>query len=199
MFPVSIIASRPSFRRYVGANKYSRPWIPTTYISVKAHGTHFARSQAMKSRAALGGHPLHPIFVTIPIGLWSFVPVCDLIYLLGWGDASWKTAAFYCIGGGLIGAVPAIITGWIDYGIVEGKAAALVAKFHLILNVVVSIIFLVSFGLRFEEFKTNFRILPAILTFVGAAILGVSGWLGGELVSRFGISVHRQNQIATGN
>jgi uncharacterized membrane protein len=88
----------------------------------------------MKSRAAIAGHPLHPIFVTIPIGLWSFTPICDLIYHAGWGDASWKAAAFYCIGGGLIGAVPAIVTGLIDYGIVEDKAAQLIAKFHLGLN-----------------------------------------------------------------
>ena len=153
----------------------------------------------MKSRAAIAGHPLHPIFVTIPIGLWSFAPVCDLIYLFGWGDASWKSAAFYCIGGGLIGAVPAITTGWIDYGIVKGAAAATVAKFHLILNLVVSVIFLISFGLRYQEFRETFRLLPVILALAGDIILGVSGWLGGELVSRFGVSVHRESQVESDN
>jgi uncharacterized membrane protein len=148
----------------------------------------------MKSRAAIAGHPLHPIFVTIPIGLWSFAPVCDLIYHLGFGDASWKTAAFYCVGGGLVGAVPAIITGLIDYSIVQGTTARTVAKFHLILNAIVSFLFLASFGLRFNEFKDTFRLLPVILTLVGATLLGLSGWLGGELVSRFGVSVHRENQ-----
>jgi uncharacterized membrane protein len=146
----------------------------------------------MKSRAAIAGHPLHPIFVTIPIGLWSFAPVCDLIYHVGWGDASWKTAAFYCIGGGLIGAVPAIITGFIDYGIVQGKSAQLVAKFHLILNAVVTLLFVSSFALRFSEFKDAFRLFPVFLSFGGAVVLGLSGWLGGELVSRFGVSVHSE-------
>jgi uncharacterized membrane protein len=148
----------------------------------------------MKSRAAIAGHPLHPIFVAIPIGLWSFAPLCDLIYLFGWGDASWKTAAFYCIGGGLLGAVPAIVTGLIDFPIVQGAAAQLIAKFHLALNSVVSVIFLASFGLRFEEFKTTFGLLPVILSLVGAVLLGASGWLGGELVSRFGVSVNREAQ-----
>jgi uncharacterized membrane protein len=147
----------------------------------------------MKSRAAIAGHPLHPIFVAIPIGLWSFAPICDIIYFVGWGD-SWKIAAFYCIGGGLVGAVPALITGWIDYGIVKGAKAALIAKFHLIFNAVVSLLFLISFGLRFEEFKGGFRLFPVLLTFIGAALLGVSGWLGGELVSRFGVSVHSEHQ-----
>jgi uncharacterized membrane protein len=144
----------------------------------------------MKSRAAIAGHPLHPIFVTIPIGLWSFAPVCDLVYILGWGDASWKSAAFYCVGGGIAGAVPAIVTGLIDYPIVQGVKARLIAKFHLILNSVISVLFLISFGLRYSEFKTAFGLLPVVLSLVGAGLLGISGWLGGELVSRFGVSVH---------
>jgi uncharacterized membrane protein len=155
--------------------------------------------QSMKSRAAIAGHPLHPIFVAIPIGLWSFAPLCDLIYLFGWGDASWKTAAFYCIGGGLLGAIPAIITGLIDFPIVEGAAARLIAKFHLALNSVVSLMFLTSFGLRFEEFKTTFGLVPVILSVAGAGVLGVSGWLGGELVSRFGVSVNRESPRESGN
>jgi uncharacterized membrane protein len=144
----------------------------------------------MRSRAAIAGHPLHPIFVTIPIGLWSFAPLCDLIYLLGWGDASWKSAAFYCIGGGIAGAIPAIATGLIDYPIVQGQKARLVAKFHLILNLVVTAIFVLSFVLRYSEFKATFGLVPVLLSFAGAGILGLSGWLGGELVSRFGISVY---------
>jgi len=154
----------------------------------------------MKSRAAIGGHPLHPIFVTIPIGLWSFAPICDLIYHMGWGDATWKATAFYCIGGGILGAIPALMTGYIDYGIVHGVKAAAIAKFHLILNATVTVIFLVSFGLRLQEFKTGvYSLIPVLLSFGGAILLGISGYLGGELVSRFGVSVHRDIQEKSGN
>jgi uncharacterized membrane protein len=153
----------------------------------------------MKSRAAIAGHPLHPIFVTIPVGLWSFAPICDLIYHMRWGDATWKATAFYCIGGGILGAIPAIITGYIDYGIVQGAKAAAVAKFHLILNAIVTTVFLVSLGLRLQEFKTSFSLVPVFLSFGGALLLGISGYLGGELVSRFGVSVHRDIQVKSGN
>jgi uncharacterized membrane protein len=145
----------------------------------------------MQSRAQIAGHPLHPIFVTIPIGLWSFVPICDLIYLFGWGDASWKSAAFYCVGGGILGAVPAIITGLIDYPLAANPKAAKVAQFHLYLNVTCTLLFIVSFILRYREFPASFGLLPAAITLIGAVLLGLSGYLGGELVSRFGISVHR--------
>jgi uncharacterized membrane protein len=143
----------------------------------------------MKSPANILGHPLHPIFVTIPLGLWSFAPVCDLIFHLGWGDDSWKRAAFYCVGGGLAGAVPAIVTGLIDYTAVREPKARAVASFHLILNVLVTILYAWSFYLRWFEFPANFGLVPVIIGFVGVVLLGASGWLGGELVSRFGISV----------
>ncbi len=143
----------------------------------------------MKSPANILGHPLHPIFVTIPLGLWSFAPVCDLIFHLGWGDDSWKHAAFYCVGGGLAGAVPAIATGLIDYTAVREPKARAVAKFHLTLNVLVTVLYAWSFYLRWFEFPANFSLVPVIIGFVGVVLLGASGWLGGELVSRFGISV----------
>jgi uncharacterized membrane protein len=147
----------------------------------------------MKSRAAIAGHPLHPIFVCIPIGLWCFVPVCDLIFHLGWGDDSWKKAALYCLAGGLIGAIPALITGWIDYGVVRDPAAAQVAKFHLIINLLVLPVMAVSIWLRWVEIAPAYHLLPVVISFVGVGMVGVSGWLGGELVSRFHISVHEKN------
>jgi uncharacterized membrane protein len=148
----------------------------------------------MKSRAAIAGHPLHPIFVCIPIGLWCFAPVCDLVYHLGWGDNSWKLAALYCLAGGLIAAVPAIITGWIDYGIIEEPRAARVARFHLILNLCALPIFIVSVWLRLGEIPPNYSLLPVFISLVGVTIIGLSGWLGGELVSRHRISVHEPGE-----
>ncbi len=143
----------------------------------------------MKSRVTIVGHPLHPIFVCIPIGLWCFSVVCDLIYHLGWGDDSWKRAALYCLAGGLAGAVPALITGYLDYGVVRGATAARVAKFHLIFNLLVLPFIIVSIWLRFEEVAPAHHLLPVMISFVGVFLVGISGWLGGELVSRHHISV----------
>jgi uncharacterized membrane protein len=142
----------------------------------------------VKSRAAILGHPLHPIFVTLPIGLWSFAPVCDLIYHVGWGDESWKKAALYCLAGGILGAVPAMITGYIDYGIITDAKAARVAKFHLYLNVITTILIIVSAVLRYRE-GTDYQLLPVLISLVAVILVGASGWLGGELVSTYGVSV----------
>jgi uncharacterized membrane protein len=157
----------------------------------------------MKSRASIAGHPLHPIFVTIPIGLWSFAPVCDLIYHLGWGDDSWEKAAFYCLLGGIAGAVPAIITGLIDFPLASEPAASKVAKFHLTFNLVTTLLIAISAYMRWTEvfpstglyhssdiFSGNYGLAPVFISFAAVLLMGVSGWLGGELVSRFGIGVH---------
>jgi uncharacterized membrane protein len=158
----------------------------------------------MKSRASIAGHPLHPIFVTIPIGLWSFAPVCDLIYHIGWGDDSWKKAALYCLLGGIAGAVPAIITGLIDFPLASEPAASKVAKFHLTFNLVTTFLIATSAYMRWTEFSLPshhaqpqsdiasqiYGLVPVFISFAAVLLMGISGWLGGELVSRFGIGVH---------
>lgn len=37
----------------------------------------------MKTPASIAGHPIHPMLVGIPIGLWLFSLVCDLVHVCG--------------------------------------------------------------------------------------------------------------------
>ena len=56
----------------------------------------------MRSSANIGGHPIHPMLVPLPIGLWVFSFVADLIFL--WrGNPAWETVAFYTLAGGCDG------------------------------------------------------------------------------------------------
>jgi uncharacterized membrane protein len=66
------------------------------------------------SMASIAKHPLHPMLVPIPLGLWIFSLVCDLIYVLGWG-AIWDGIAFFTMAGGIIGALLAALPGMLDY------------------------------------------------------------------------------------
>jgi uncharacterized membrane protein len=143
----------------------------------------------MKSKASIAGHPLHPIFVTIPIGLWCFSPICDLVYHAGWGDDSWKKAALYCLAGGIVGAVPTFITGLIDYSLCRTRAAARVAKFHLTFNIIVTILMILSVGIRISQ-GANYTLSPVFVSLAGVVLAGLSGWLGGELIVSHGIGVH---------
>ena len=48
----------------------------------------------MSSPASFKGHPLHPILVALPIGLWIFSLVSDVIFKMGWGVQSGMTSHF---------------------------------------------------------------------------------------------------------
>jgi uncharacterized membrane protein len=68
----------------------------------------------MSSPASIKGHPLHPVLVAFPIGLWIFSIISDLIFKLGYGGPVWNDVAFYTLAGGIVGALVAALPGLID-------------------------------------------------------------------------------------
>ena len=75
----------------------------TTAEEALASNTHLGRCN-MESKAKLLGHPIHPMLVPLPIGLWIFSLICDLVFAAN-GNAQWQTTAFFTLGGGIVGAV----------------------------------------------------------------------------------------------
>ena len=67
----------------------------------------------MNTPASIGKHPIHPMLVAFPIGLWIFSLISDVIFLLG-KNLLWNEIALYTMLGGLIGASLAAIPGLID-------------------------------------------------------------------------------------
>jgi uncharacterized membrane protein len=47
--------------------------------------------------ASFKGHPSHAILVAVPIGLWIFSIVSDLIFKFGFGGPVWSDVAFYTL------------------------------------------------------------------------------------------------------
>jgi uncharacterized membrane protein len=141
----------------------------------------------MSSPASIGKHPIHPILVTIPIGLWIFSFVCDLIYIFFSQNSIWSDVALYCIGGGIIGALLAAIPGFIDYLSITNPRAKKIATYHLALNLTAVVLYSANFGLRYAGEPGSF--LPVILSAITIVGVGISGWLGGELVYVHGMGV----------
>jgi uncharacterized membrane protein len=56
----------------------------------------------MSSPASIAGHPIHPMLVPLPIGLWVFSFVADLVALSNGGGGWWPEIAFYTMLGGLV-------------------------------------------------------------------------------------------------
>lgn len=140
----------------------------------------------MSSPASIARHPLHPMLVVFPIGLWIFSFVCDLIHLLVSPNPIWSDVAFYCIGGGIVGAFLAAVPGFIDYLSLTDSRTKKIATYHLVLNLVGVVLFALNFGLRYTGRGDSLPIILSAVTLVG---VGISGWLGGELVYVHGVGV----------
>jgi uncharacterized membrane protein len=147
----------------------------------------------MRASANIGGHPIHPMLIPFPIGLWVFSLVADLIFL--WrGNPVWKDwIAFYALLAGIIGAALAAVFGIIDWlGLKGSEEVTRVANWHARLNVIALIIFIASFYLRTAggmRLTGGSYTIPVLLSVIGVILISISGWLGGELSFRYGVGV----------
>ena len=140
----------------------------------------------MSSPASVAHHPLHPILIPLPIGLWVFSFVADLVFLAGWGGAAWKAAAWYTLGGGIVGALLAAVPGLIDFFSITDRRVGTVAFRHLLCVLAALLLFAVSFVLRVRDPMGSW---PVVTSAAGVVVLGIGGWLGGELVFVHGMGV----------
>src|SRR5687768_18539789 len=62
----------------------------------------------MQTPASISKHPVHPMLVVLPGGLWVFSLGCDLLYLGGAEAEIWSRLALYTMVGGFIGAFTAL-------------------------------------------------------------------------------------------
>lgn len=141
----------------------------------------------MRTPASIAGHPIHPMLVTIPIGLWIFSLVCDFIARGGGANPAWATVAFYCMGGGIVGALLAAVPGLIDLvSLPAGPRST--ALLHMGINLGVVALYLINFWMRMGAPDKPGNLVW--LSLVSVLILAVSGWLGGKMVFEHGIGVN---------
>ncbi|MGV3743527.1 MAG: DUF2231 domain-containing protein [Burkholderiaceae bacterium] len=141
----------------------------------------------MRTPASIAGHPLHPMLITIPVGLFVFSLICDLISLRSATPETWITVAQYTMAGGFIGALIAAVPGIIDFLSLEESRVRKIAILHMALNLVAVTLYAVNLWMRI--YQGNNQGLPLILSLIAAGILGISGWLGAEMVHKHGIGV----------
>ena len=147
----------------------------------------------MSSPASVKRHPIHPMLVPLPIGLWVFSLVCDVIFKI-WGGTAWATVALYTMGGGIAGALLAAIPGLIDYKGLRDPHVTKMATSHMTINLIVVGLYAVNLWLRLRNQDTD--VLPPVpfaLSIIGVLLLAVSGWIGGEMIYKHGVGVNPQN------
>jgi uncharacterized membrane protein len=143
----------------------------------------------MRTPASIFKHPIHPMLIVFPIGLWIFSMACDLIRLAGGSSDAWATVAFYSMVGGLIGALCAAVPGFIDLLYYKGGAPPVkkIALTHMAINLTAVVLYGINIGLRASG---GYGMgLPVLLSIIGVALIFVSGWLGGQMVHVYGVGV----------
>ncbi len=146
----------------------------------------------MKSKAAIGSHPIHPMLVPIPIGAFFMALIGDVMHMAIPEDRFWYDLSFTCIGIGIVFAVIAAAAGAVDYiGVKMSARAFRIATTHAVLNVGVVMAYLVSFMLRRNGAALLDRrwVAPLLFSLLGIGLLGASGWLGGKLAYEHRVGV----------
>jgi uncharacterized membrane protein len=148
----------------------------------------------MSTRASVHNHPIHPMLVVFPLGLWVFSVLCYLVFLLS-SVSVWRTVSLYAMGGGVIGGVLAAIPGTTDFLTFSKSKVQTIALTHMLSNTVALTIFIITFALMI--LWDGHPVAPFILSLFGLLAVGVGGWLGGSLVYEHGVGVEcRQAQEA---
>jgi uncharacterized membrane protein len=141
----------------------------------------------MRTPASIAGHPIHPMLITFPVGLFIFSLICDVVSTQSAEPATWALVAFYTMVGGLVGALAAAIPGLIDLLSLQDPAIRKTAITHMSINLVVVALYAINIWLRMKS-GTNVG-TPLVLSVIAVAMLAVSGWLGGKMVHLAGVGV----------
>src|SRR5438874_5389681 len=98
----------------------------------------------MRSTARISSHPIHPMLVALPLGLWIGSWIFDVIGAIS-GNAYLFAASFYSAVAGIVGALLAAVPGAIDWLTVvpPNSSAKKRGAIHGSLNVLILIAFLV--------------------------------------------------------
>ena len=146
------------------------------------------RDSGVPSTVAIAGHPIHPVIVTLPIAFLVAAPATDIAYWLT-SDLFWARASVWLIGAGLITGILAGLTGMMDFMKIGRVRKHTAGWAHMYANVTALVLTAINLGLRLGNPVDNLLFTGLILSVLVAALLGISGWYGGELVYRHKIAV----------
>ncbi|MEW2426731.1 DUF2231 domain-containing protein [Micromonospora sp. NPDC047644] len=143
----------------------------------------------MESRLKVLGHPVHPMLVMFPVALLATAVLFDLVDTVGGPDFLGEVA-YWNITVGLIGGLLAAAAGSFDLlAIPSGTRAKRVGLLHAGANVAVILLFAAVWAVRLNADSRAAGGALIAIELVALAILGISAWLGGELVDRLGVGV----------
>lgn len=144
--------------------------------------------ETIHSRAAIGGHPLHPMLIHFPVAaLTALLPV-DLAHL--WTlDEFWWRAGLWLAGVGALGGWVASIFGLIDLVSVRQIRQKITAWCHAILAVMMLSLASLNWVLRYHNEPLSMQYWALYLSAITAALIALAAYLGGRLVYEHAVGV----------
>ncbi len=142
--------------------------------------------RSIRSRAAIAGHPLHPVMIHFPVAALLALVASDLGYLYT-QDTFWARASLWLAGVGALGGWTASVAGVIDL-VSVGRIRRLVTAWS---HAIVAVLLLSLASLNWLWRLNGEDLLPwgLVLTLTTAALIALAGFLGGQLVYDHAVGV----------
>ena len=143
---------------------------------------------SIHSRAAIAGHPLHPMLIHFPVAaLTALLPV-DLAHLWTLDDFWWR-AGLWLAGVGALGGWVASLFGLIDLLTVREIRQKITAWCHAIIAVMMLSLASLNWLLRLQAEGQNIHLWALYLSAVTALLIALAAYLGGRLVYEHAVGV----------
>lgn len=148
-------------------------------------------SEDVPSKAAIAGHPIHPMLIAFPIASFSLVLVCDIVFSIT-RRAFWAEASRWLLLVGLVTGAAAAVFGLIDFASIKHVRQLSIAWIHAGGNALAMVLGLINLLIRSDNAQDEVPTLGLVLSAAIGLILVVTGWLGGEMSYRHRIGVNSE-------
>ncbi len=143
----------------------------------------------------VGGHPLHALLIHFPLAFWSLVFPLEFLGWVGRWDIGWRLA-FLANAVGIVAALPAAAAGLFDLiALADKPKASAIANTHMMVMLGSLSLFALELYLRHGPGSAPGAPVLVILglSLSATLLLFWGGWLGGELIFRYGVGRSNEN------
>ena len=150
-----------------------------------------ANPEPILSRAAVAGHPLHPMLIHFPVASLIGLVAADAAYIYS-GDPFWARAGLWLSGVGAGGGWVASMAGLVDLLVVSRVRRLITAWGHALIAVMMLSLATFNWTLRFiGGSEPGLLVMPWGLaaSLLTAGLIALAAYLGGRLVYEHAIGV----------
>jgi len=149
-------------------------------------------TEPILSRAAIAGHPVHPMLIHFPVAALMALVATDAAYVYG-GDPFWARAGLWLAGVGALGGWGASIAGLVDLLTVAQIRRLITAWGHALMAVMMLALATLNWRLRLGD-DPGLYVMPWGLgmSLLTAAFITLAAYLGGRLVYENAVGVHSE-------